>query len=50
MENYIKYTDLTRLINLLEGYELLLKQKTIKAEKTLTELWRTDSIYNEAAL
>jgi predicted aspartyl protease len=36
--------------NLIEGYELLLKQKTIKAEKILIELWRTDSIYNEDAL
>jgi hypothetical protein len=30
--------------NLIAGYELLLKQKPIKAEKKLIELWRTDSI------
>ena len=36
--------------NLIEGYELLLTQKTIKAEEILTDLWRTDSIYNEDAL
>jgi predicted aspartyl protease len=36
--------------NLIEGYELLLTQKVIKAEKILIELWRTDSIYNEDAL
>jgi predicted aspartyl protease len=36
--------------NLIAGYELLLKQKPIKAEKKLIELWRTDSIYNEDAL
>lgn len=36
--------------HLIDGYELLLNQKEVKAEKILTELWRTDSVYNEDAL
>lgn len=36
--------------SLIKGYELLLNQNAFKAKKVLTELWRTDSIFNEKAL